>query len=121
MGVETCKRFGVLPIVLCWLIMLVLQLLNSLVFNYGISSFLAVHPRSFSNYMLGVFFSEFCHWSWSHFISNSFSFMLLSSLVIFAHGAKKFFTLSVFLIIFGNLLLWGCSWNGNTAVVGASG
>ncbi|MEW6493719.1 MAG: rhomboid family intramembrane serine protease [Cyanobacteriota bacterium] len=90
----------------------------NLVFCGGALNKLGIRPRTPIG-LLGILFSPFLHSSWEHLTANTVPFFILGWFVMLS-GIKQFFTLTIFILIFGGLGTWLLG-RPHTIHVGASG
>lgn len=110
-------RKFVLILVIMSLLMLILQVFNSLL-DYKLSFSLGLRPRHIDG-LQGTIFSPWLHANWGHLASNLPSFLLLSILCLW-HGIRRYIIGSALIILISGLLVWLVG-RGDSVHVGASG
>ena len=64
----------------------------------------AIYPRDTASW-LGVLYSPFLHGSYSHLLSNSAPFVVMS-LLILRKGIREYFVVTSFIIVLGGIGVW---------------
>lgn len=76
-------------------------------------------PRSIAG-LDGILWAPFLHDGFSHLISNTLPFAVLSGLVL-VQGVRRWINASVIIVIAGGLLVWAFAIGSNECHIGASG
>ena len=76
-------------------------------------------PRSTAG-LDGILWSPFLHGGFSHLISNTLPFAVLSGLVL-VQGVRRWIYASIIIVIAGGLLVWAFAIGSNEVHIGASG
>ncbi|MEZ5007654.1 MAG: rhomboid family intramembrane serine protease [Chitinophagales bacterium] len=101
------------------LFLLIMWIVEIIEYILGIRlSYLGVLPRDITG-LKGVFLSPFLHGEWSHIISNSLPFFVLSAILFIAYK-KVAYTVFILIYLLTGLFVWLLA-RGGTFHIGASG